>query len=165
MTSMHDHTAGDASGSGQLVPGPWAGDQPGDGQPKRGPQPGQPFTYGYLIMRDGGQLDTAATAARLPDSDLAAARFLGAMHKDNGKTMIYGHQTGRWLEWDGSVYRPQDAVFVSNAQNDVSYGALRLINPALRPESTLDRVEPLKEDLAAYAAHWRRDAARIEAAA
>lgn len=64
-----------------------------------------------------------------------------------------------------AALRPQDAVFASNAQNDVSYGALRLINPALRPESTLDRVEPLEEDLVAYATHWRRDAARIEAAA
>jgi sugar (pentulose or hexulose) kinase len=55
--------------------------------------------------------------------------------------------------------RPADALFVSNASNDVSYGALRLINPGLRPLSALVPVEPLGEDIQAYAALWRQDAA------
>lgn len=77
---------------------------------------------------------------------------------------------GRFAEADVFVralasLRPRDAVFVSNAQHDVSYGALRLIDPSLQPSSTLERVRPLDEDPSAYAAQWRRDAARIEAAA
>jgi sugar (pentulose or hexulose) kinase len=61
--------------------------------------------------------------------------------------------------------RPDDAIYVSNAEHDVSYGALRLIDNALPPLSGLVRVEPLEIDISAYAAQWRRDAARIEAAA
>lgn len=61
--------------------------------------------------------------------------------------------------------RPRDQVYVSNAQHDVSYGALRLIDPGLRAPSALQRVQPLEADISAYATRWRRDAARIEAAA
>ena len=61
--------------------------------------------------------------------------------------------------------RPNDVIYVSNAEHDVSYGALRLIDQNLPPLSGLVRVEPLEVDISAYAAQWRRDAARIEAAA
>ncbi len=61
--------------------------------------------------------------------------------------------------------RPNDVIYVSNAEHDVSYGALRLIDGNLPPLSGLVRVAPLDVDLTAYAAQWRRDAARIEAAA
>lgn len=61
--------------------------------------------------------------------------------------------------------RPADRIYVSNAQHDVSYGALRLLNPDLKPLSALQPVQPLEADLVPYAAQWRRDAARIEAAA
>ncbi len=52
--------------------------------------------------------------------------------------------------------RPAHAVYVANAHNDVSFGALRLIDPALRPQGTLRRVDPLDTDISAYAAQWRR---------
>ena len=61
--------------------------------------------------------------------------------------------------------RPDDQVYVSNAEHDVSYGALRLIDSTLPPLSGLIRVEPLDVDISAYAAQWRREASRIEAAA
>ena len=61
--------------------------------------------------------------------------------------------------------RPQDRLYTSNAHQDVSYGALRLLHPGLEAVSTLELIAPLGEDLSAYAAQWRRDAARIEAAA
>jgi sugar (pentulose or hexulose) kinase len=61
--------------------------------------------------------------------------------------------------------RPEDTLYVSNAQHDVSYGALRLIDPQLRAPSALERVQPLDVDLTDYAREWRRHAARIEAAA
>ncbi|WP_299307200.1 FGGY family carbohydrate kinase [uncultured Croceicoccus sp.] len=50
--------------------------------------------------------------------------------------------------------RPDMTIFVANAHNDVSFGALRLIDAALEPGGTLERVEPLPEDLAAYKAAW-----------
>ncbi|WP_372783514.1 FGGY-family carbohydrate kinase [Phenylobacterium sp.] len=60
--------------------------------------------------------------------------------------------------------RPRDRIYVSNAEHDVSCGALRLLTPSLRALSSLTPVEPLAQDLQAYAGQWRRDAARIEAA-
>lgn len=50
--------------------------------------------------------------------------------------------------------RPNDAIFVANAHNDVSFGALRLILPTLQPAGALQRVKPLEVDLAPYAAQW-----------
>lgn len=54
-----------------------------------------------------------------------------------------------------ATLRPDLRVFVSNQHNDVSYGALRLIDPALAPPAALVPVQPLDCDLAAYAARWR----------
>jgi len=45
-------------------------------------------------------------------------------------------------------------VYTANAHSDVSFGALRLIDPTLRPDGTLTRVAPLPEDLTAYKAAW-----------
>lgn len=50
--------------------------------------------------------------------------------------------------------RPQTEIFVANAHNDVSFGALRLIDPSLRPDGTLRRVEPLEQDLSSYREAW-----------
>lgn len=61
-----------------------------------------------------------------------------------------------------AALRPQDRVYVSNAHADVSYGALRLIGPELRPASMLVPVEPLQLDLTAYHRQWRQDVERLE---
>ena len=61
--------------------------------------------------------------------------------------------------------RPESAVYCANAHNDVSFGALRLLNPDLQPRSSLRRVEPLDADLAAYRAKWRDLAGQLEVAA
>ena len=61
--------------------------------------------------------------------------------------------------------RPETAVYVSNAHTDVSYGALRLVDPSLKPPGELVRVAPLDEDLTAYAALWAREAEGAELAA
>jgi sugar (pentulose or hexulose) kinase len=61
--------------------------------------------------------------------------------------------------------RPGTAIYVANAHNDVSYGALRLLDPSLKPAGALVRIEPLSVDLSGYKAQWRRDAERMEAAA
>lgn len=60
--------------------------------------------------------------------------------------------------------RPADRIYVSPVENDVSYGALRLLNPALRPASALVRVQPLDVPLKAYREQWRRDVQAAEAA-
>lgn len=54
-----------------------------------------------------------------------------------------------------AALRPETQVFVANAHNDVSFGALRLINPMLQAQGGLRRVEPLEGDLDSYRAKWR----------
>jgi len=61
--------------------------------------------------------------------------------------------------------RPETAVYVANAHNDVSFGALRLLDPALKPDGALARVAPLDADLTGYAAAWRGEVDRMEQAA
>ena len=51
--------------------------------------------------------------------------------------------------------RQDCAIYTANAHNDVSFGALRLVDPALRPDGALVRVVPLNEDLTAYRSAWR----------
>jgi sugar (pentulose or hexulose) kinase len=64
-----------------------------------------------------------------------------------------------------ATLRPNDAIYVSNVHNDVSYGALRLIDPGLKPASRLERVVPLDLPLIRYREAWSRDVARTEQAA
>lgn len=54
-----------------------------------------------------------------------------------------------------AALRPETAVYTANAHNDVSFGALRLINPSLKPDGALVRVAPLEGDILAYRAAWR----------
>jgi sugar (pentulose or hexulose) kinase len=61
--------------------------------------------------------------------------------------------------------RPDTTVFVANAQNDVSYGALRLLDPQLAPSSFLTPVTPLDVDLRALQRDWRTEAEHMELAA
>lgn len=58
--------------------------------------------------------------------------------------------------------RPEMEVYTANAHNDVSFGALRLLNPDLKPQGSLRRVEALNVDLDAYKADWRHKAERME---
>lgn len=53
-----------------------------------------------------------------------------------------------------AALRPDCAVYTTNAHNDVSFGALRLVDPALRPAGELVRVLPLKQDLGSYRDRW-----------
>ena len=62
-----------------------------------------------------------------------------------------------------AALRPQQQVFVCNAQDDVPYGALRLLDSALAPAAPLRAVEPLDVDFSAYASEWREHAARSAA--
>ena len=56
-----------------------------------------------------------------------------------------------------AALRPDTQVFTANAHNDVSFGALRLLNPLLSPQGSLRRVEPLETPLADYRARWRAE--------
>lgn len=62
-----------------------------------------------------------------------------------------------------AALRPATEVFVANAHNDVSFGALRLINPLLKPAGDLRRVEPLAGDLVGYRAKWQAHLAAVPA--
>jgi sugar (pentulose or hexulose) kinase len=64
-----------------------------------------------------------------------------------------------------ATLRPEQRVFTSNAEHDVAYGALRLVDPELAPASELTPVEPLDLDLGEYAARWRAEARRAQEAA
>jgi sugar (pentulose or hexulose) kinase len=61
--------------------------------------------------------------------------------------------------------RSDAQVYVANAHNDVSFGALRLLHPKLRPRTSLERVAPLEVDLEAYRSWWRQEAESLEMAA
>lgn len=50
--------------------------------------------------------------------------------------------------------RPGTRVYTANAHNDVSFGALRLIVPELKPRGDLVPVEPLPADLTPYRECW-----------
>lgn len=54
-----------------------------------------------------------------------------------------------------ATLRPETRIFVANAHNDVSFGALRLIDPSLRPSGQLRQIDPLEHQIAAYSNAWR----------
>jgi len=54
--------------------------------------------------------------------------------------------------------RPAMTVYVAPADSDVSYGALRLVDPSLAPMTALRPVAPLAIDLRDYRRAWREEA-------
>jgi sugar (pentulose or hexulose) kinase len=50
--------------------------------------------------------------------------------------------------------RPDLAVYIAHADTDVSFGALRLVDPTLAPPGGLSRVSPLDHDLEPYRNAW-----------
>jgi sugar (pentulose or hexulose) kinase len=56
--------------------------------------------------------------------------------------------------------RPDTTVLLSNDENGVAQGALRLVRPIERPTAALERVTPLSVDMTAYRARWRDAAER-----
>jgi sugar (pentulose or hexulose) kinase len=65
-----------------------------------------------------------------------------------------------------ATLRPNCKVFVSQADDGVAFGALRLAHPELRRGMSLEVAQPLAFDLASYKANWREHAeARQQAAA
>lgn len=109
-----------------------------------------------------------------PAERRAAVSLYAALVADTSLDLIKSRERilveGRFAEVEIFVralasLRPDTAIYVANAHNGVSYGALRLLDPSLKPAGTLVRVEPLGCDFSQYKAQWRRDAERMEAAA
>lgn len=106
----------------------------------------------------------------------AAACLYAALVADTSLDLIGSSERllveGRFAEAEVFVralaaLRPHTAVYTANAHNDVSFGGLRLIDPALTPRGELVRVEPLDGDLDTYRNRWHAeiDAATKRAAA
>ncbi len=53
-----------------------------------------------------------------------------------------------------ATLRPDTIVYTSAAEADVSFGALRLVEPSIKPPEKLAQVEPLAFDLGRYKAAW-----------
>jgi sugar (pentulose or hexulose) kinase len=54
-----------------------------------------------------------------------------------------------------AALRPETRVMAAQESHDVSFGALRLIDPTLAPHGDLQRIAPLPHDIAAYRDRWR----------
>lgn len=105
------------------------------------------------------------------DARRAAACLYAALVADVSLDLIGAKERilveGRFAEADVFVralasLRPDTAVFTANAHNDVSFGALRLIDPALTPQGTLTRVAPLDIDLDTYRSRWLAEVGAAE---
>ncbi len=59
-----------------------------------------------------------------------------------------------------ATLRPNIAVYAASNEADVSLGALRLVDPSIRPPSTLERIAPLSEDLDNYRETWHNRGGR-----
>lgn len=95
----------------------------------------------------------------------AAACLYAALVADTALDLISAREhllvEGRFAEAEVFVralasLRPEMNVYTANAHNDVSFGALRLVDPQLQPHALLARVAPLESDLAGYRAQWHR---------
>lgn len=58
--------------------------------------------------------------------------------------------------------RPNDTIYAANETNDVSFGALRLINPELMCKDELKRITPLDIDIKNYVELWQEKVREME---
>lgn len=96
----------------------------------------------------------------------AAACLYAALLADTSLDLIGSSERllveGRFAEAEVFVralaaLRTDTAVYTANAHNDVSFGALRLIDPSLKPQGELARVQPLDGDLTSYRNRWHAE--------
>jgi len=114
----------------------------------------------------GPYADLAGRWINKPDNEYAkqASVYLYAALVANTSLDLIGAQDsifveGRFAEMKVFVralqsLRPQDTIYVADAHNDVSLGALLLVEPMLKPAGNLTRVAPLEIDLLSYATQW-----------
>jgi hypothetical protein len=55
-----------------------------------------------------------------------------------------------------ATLRPDTAIYTSIAEADVSFGALRLVDPSIASQESLNRVAPLAHDVSHYKAEWHK---------
>lgn len=123
--------------------------------------------FGPYPTRSGHWISKPGTAdARGAAISLYAALMTNTcldLVASTGPVLVEGRFAGAEVFVRGlASLRGDDQVFVSSAQNDVSFGALRLIYPDLEPQGVLERVEPLPEDLGKYASGWESHLAEAE---
>jgi sugar (pentulose or hexulose) kinase len=122
-----------------------------------------PHARGHLIDMAGDQAAKGAAvslyAALVTDVSLD---LIGT----NKRILIEGRFAEAQVFVRGlATLRPDTKVYVANAHNDVSFGALRLVRPELQPQGSLERVSPLDLDLEPYRSWWREEANSLEMAA
>lgn len=54
-----------------------------------------------------------------------------------------------------AALRPNCTIYAARSEDGLALGALRLVNPEVRPRTPLTAVAPFECDLGAYAKHWR----------
>jgi sugar (pentulose or hexulose) kinase len=100
-----------------------------------------------------------------PDQRCAAVGLYVALMADTALDLIGSRDTllieGRFAQSEIFVralasLRPDTAVYTSIAEADVSFGALRLVDPSITPQESLERVAPLACDLNSYKAEWHQ---------
>ncbi|MEY4761573.1 MAG: hypothetical protein RLZZ200_1429 [Pseudomonadota bacterium] len=115
-----------------------------------------PFPEG----RGGWVREPADATTRLAATSLYAALVTDRMLDligTQGRLLV----EGRFAAAQGfmrslATLRPDLEVLAASAQNDVSCGALRLIDPSHRPSGSLSRVDPLPRDLRDLRDAWRQ---------
>jgi sugar (pentulose or hexulose) kinase len=100
-----------------------------------------------------------------PDQRRAAIGLYAALVADTALDLIGSRDTllieGRFSQSEVfaralASLRPDTAVYTSGTEADVSFGALRLVDPSITPQESLERVAPLACDLNSYKAEWHQ---------
>jgi sugar (pentulose or hexulose) kinase len=103
-----------------------------------------------------------------PDQRRAAIGLYAALVADTALDLIGSRDTllieGRFSQSEVfaralATLRPDTFVYQSTAEGDVSFGALRLVDPSIKPAGKLVRVASLAQNLSTYKAEWHQ---RIE---
>ncbi len=112
---------------------------------------------------------------RNPAARAAAAGLYAALMMDtsleligsSGRLIVEGRFAGTDLFVRAlAALRPDAQVLVNgDEESAVPYGALRLLDPTVRPPGALRRIAPLEADLTPYKARWREAAEHRECAA
>jgi sugar (pentulose or hexulose) kinase len=103
-----------------------------------------------------------------PDKRRAAIGLYAALVADTALDLIGSRDTllieGRFSQSEVfaralATLRPDTFVYQSTAEGDVSFGALRLVDPSIKPAGKLGRIASLAQNLSTYKAEWHQ---RIE---
>jgi sugar (pentulose or hexulose) kinase len=111
-----------------------------------------PTNEGCWINRPENEFERRATiclyAALVTDASLD---LIGA----RGAILIEGRFAGAEVFVRAlPSLRPENIIYTASAENDVSFGALRLVHPQIRSTSSLTRVQPLNISITNYQTRW-----------